>query len=278
MKRSTILNIAFLLAVAFGFAQENFKQSLNGIKKVEIETNTRVWVVIGSSNEIELSNGANCDGCEDSKKDYDNYNNNYNYNNDNDDEDDRAKGLTPIYSGGTDNTGFGMYMERDGDVLRLKDLKSWMQRGGFTVSLPRSVDLKLDCGSLGSAWVNGLSSDLEVNTSTGSIMLKDVTGPITAHSSTSTIDVVFSTVNQGAPISISSSTGHVDVSLPSNTNADVELKSTMGEVYSNFDLEVPREDGLRVVGGRRNIKGKLGSGGVKISLRSSTGNVYLRKN
>lgn len=276
MKRLIIIGITlFFMGTTIGVAQEDYRESLSGIKKVEVETNTTVYVKVGSANEIVFSKGAKCDGCED---DNDNYNyDNSNFNN-NDDEEDKSRGLKAIYAGGVDNTGFGLEVERDGDVMRIKDLKSFTQRSGFTITVPNSVDLNLDGGSLGSVHVENYSGELEVRTSTGAVRLKDVTGPITAHTSVGAIDVKFSSVNQNAPISISSSTSSVDVSLPANTRADVELRSTMGNVYSNFDLEIPREDGLKPISGNRKIKGKLNGGGVKISLRSSTGNVYLRKN
>ena len=267
--------VCVLLGVASGFAQEEFKQSLSGINKIELETNTMVNVKIGTSNEIIFENGATCNNCDhDNHYDY----NEHEYENDQDDEEERSKGLKAVYAGGVDNTGFGMQMDKDGDVMRLTDLKSFTQRRGFTITIPANIDLKLDCGSLGGARVEDFSKELEVKTSVGSIELVNVTGPITAHSSVGAIDVKFREVNQSSPISISSSTSPVDVSLPSNTKANIEMRSTMGSVYSNFDLEVPREDGLKAVGGQRKIKGELNGGGVNISLRSSTGNIYLRKN
>ena len=110
-----------------------------------------------------------------------------------------------------------------------------------------------------------------------SISLQDVTGPITAHSSTGAIEVDFSSVNQSSPITLNSSTGVVDVSLPANTKANLELSSTMGTIYTDFDLQKPAKDGMKVVGSTRKIESKLNSGGVKIVMRSSTGNIYLRK-
>jgi hypothetical protein len=51
----------------------------------------------------------------------------------------------------------------------------------------------------------------------------------------------------------------------------------MGTIYTDFDLEIPRKDGMKRIGAVRKIETKLNSGGVNISLRSSTGDVYLRK-
>ncbi len=269
MKRISITSIALLFTLMV-WGQKEYKVSLSGINKVVLETNTTVDVKIGSSGELILKNGTDCENCDDHGH----------YSDDGHEEngvDEKAKGLTALYAGGVDNTGFGMASERDGSTLKLKDLKPFTQRNGFTLVLPKNVDLTLDSGNLGSVNIENFSAELEIESNVGHIKLMNVTGPITANSSTGAIDVVFTSVNQSAPISLTTATGSIDVSLPTNTKADVEMRSTMGNVYSNFDLVPDREDGLKVVGAMRKIKGQLNNGGVDIRMVSSTGNIYLRK-
>ena len=263
MKRTAIIMILLGVLTQVSFAQGSFKKSLSGITKIQLETGTSVTVKTGTSNELVLEDDCgNCGENRSRKKAQTN---------------DRAKGLKPIYNTGEDNSGYGFEVEQRGDVLYIKDLVNWLKRSGLTLTIPSNIDLALDCGNLGGAKISGLNSEIEVNTNVGHITIIEVSGPITAHTATGTIEVVFSEVNQSSPISISSSTGVVDVSLPANTKANVELRSTMGSVYSNFDLEEPRKDGLKVVGANRKIKGQLNNGGVAIGLRSSTGSIYLRK-
>lgn len=273
MKRTTVFTIAFMLVGLLATAQKDFKKSLSGISRVEIETGTSVKIIKGTGSEIVIS-----DGCKDCGGDED-HNVEVSWEDENrggKSEDDRARGLKAVYATGEDNTGVGMFVETDGETLRVKDLKTFWKRKGLTITLPATVALNINTGSLGSATVSGWSSELEVNTSVGNIKLDNVTGPITAHSSTGAIDVIFGSVNQDAPISISSSTGVIDVTLPTSTKASVEMKSTMGTVYTNFDLVKPREDGLKALN-EKAISGDLNNGGVKISLKASTGNIYLRK-
>lgn len=266
MKKIVTLIVLFLVSNIATQAQENFKQSLSGIKHVKIDMDAKIKLVAGGSNEIVISE------TKDSEHDYD-----HDSDEDNQEKKDKMKGMKAVYSGGVDNTGFGLSVEKDGETLRIRDLKSWMQRGSVTITLPKTMNVILDCGNLGQADVEGFSSEIEVNTNVGHINLTNVTGPITAHTSTGTIRVKFSSVNQSSPISITSSTGDVDVTLPTSTKANLELNSTMGTIYTDFDLEIPREDGMKRIGAVRKIESKLNSGGVNISLRSSTGDVYLRK-
>ncbi|NMH87293.1 DUF4097 family beta strand repeat-containing protein [Flavivirga algicola] len=255
MKRTgIIINLMAFLSFVFSYAQEDYTKNLNGISKVYIETGTKVKITAGSSNVLKFNNIGH------------NKTNN-----------ERAEGLKAVYSGGADNTGFGFSMSQEGSVLRVKDLKSWMQRKDLQIELPKTIDIHIDCGNLGSVTFEGFSSEIEVNSTVGNITFNDVTGPITAHSETGTINVDFVNVNQSSPITVHSSTGSVDVSLPSNTKADLELRSTMGTVYTDFELKTDAPDGMKVVGANRKIESKLNGGGVNIVLRSSTGNVYLRK-
>lgn len=271
-----IINFIAVLCFMFTNAQEDYSKRLNGITKVKIETGTHVKIIAGTTNELKFTKYV----YDNDDHDHDNCDHEHNvecHDCEENNRDDRSKGLKAVYSGGVDNTGFGMSIEQEGTVLRIKDLKSWMQRSGLQIVLPKTMDIHLDCGNLGSAVLRGFSSEIEVNTNVGKIILKDVTGPITAHTSTGTIDVDFSSVSQSSPITMSSSTGIVDVSLPANTKADLELRSNMGTIYTDFDLQIPTNDGMKVVGSTQRIETKLNNGGVKIVLRSSTGNVYLRK-
>ncbi len=274
MKRTGIVLAFFIITTGVIRSQENYKHSLDGIKQVRIEANTVIKLIAGGDNQLVLSKYKGkeddnyyhdeCDSCP------------HGVSNSNKRKE-KAKGLKAIYPGGEDNTGFGVGIEKDGETLRIVDLKSFVHRHGLSFTIPRHIDVYIDCGNLGSAKVEGFSSEIEINTNVGYINLNKVTGPVTAHTNTGSIRVEFSTVNQKSPITISSSTGDVDVSLPNNTRANLELKSTMGTVYTDFDLVIPKKEGLKQVGSVRKIESSLNNGGVKIKLSSSTGDIYLRK-
>lgn len=273
MKRIVIISVFMLGIIHLATAQNQYKHSLSGIKKVTIEANATMNVEVANGNELILHRGKLCEGCDDNG----NYNDSPYAREQVQNKRDKSKGLKAIYATGVDNTGFGLQIDKDGEVLRIKDLKPITQRKDFTIRIPEGIKLEVNTSTLGSLNVTGLSSELEVTSNVGNIKLIDVTGPVTASTSTGAIDVIFTSVNQNAPISLTTATGDIDVSLPNDTKTNIEMKSTMGSVYSNFDLTPPREDGLKPVGGQRKIKGQLNGGGVKIKLSSSTGDIYLRK-
>ncbi|WP_299435297.1 DUF4097 family beta strand repeat-containing protein [uncultured Aquimarina sp.] len=246
--------IAIVLFITIGHiqAQGDYTQSLQGIKNVTIGSESGVKIKAHDKNELLIiGNGRKMP--------------------------EKAKGLKAVYAGGSDNTGFGVYVQKEGGTLIVRNLKN-MHSKTLEIFLPKSINIKVERSNLGSLVVNGFSSEIEATTNVGSMTFRDVTGPIVAKTATGEINIVFNKVSQNSPISLISATGAIDVSLPNNTSANLEMKTTMGEIFTDFDIKFPvPESGLKVVGGKRTIKTELNNGGVEISLRSSTGNIYLRK-
>lgn len=260
-----IFALLLLVSCVMNAQEKQFKYSLSGIEKVQIETNTATKVVVGTSSEIIIKES--------------NHNNDFEYDHyDNDDKKiDKKKGLTAIYAGGKDDTnGFGFSVVKEGNLLIIRDLKSQFQRSSIEITLPKNMNINIDSGNLGSIDIEGFTGEVEAESNVGAINMKNVTGPITAHTSVGPITVDFTTVSQKSPITISSSVSEIDVTLPGNTKANLELK-TGGTVYTNFDFPAPPKKGLPNVSGNKSINGTINNGGVKIQIKSSMGNIYLRK-
>lgn len=273
MRKITLL---LILCTTLAFAQKkSHKEPLSGIKKVSFKSNVQITIVAGTTNELvieEIARKKNNDHWDEIGEREEKWEDK-----DNKKKVDRKKGLRAIYPGGEDNTnGFGFSISRENGVLMVIDLKSHFQRKPIKITLPKTMNLSVDAGNLGGVSIDGFSSEVEVDTSVGKIDLKNVTGPITAHTSVGLITVDFSTVNQSSPISISSSVGEIDVTLPSNTKANLNLR-TNGTIYTNFDIKAQPKKGLKNVSGLRKVNKNINGGGVTIKLKSSMGNIYLRK-
>ncbi|MBQ4819959.1 DUF4097 family beta strand repeat-containing protein [Aquimarina sp. MMG016] len=250
--KNIVIAILLLIGVGNLNAQEDYVQSLQGVKKVKISSESGVEIKSHDKNEVLIVG--------DERK-----------------MPEKARGLKAVYAGGSDNTGFGVHVKREGETLTLINLKN-MHSSTLEVFLPKSVNITIEKSNLGSIEINGFSSEIEATTNVGNITFKDVTGPIVAKTATGEINVVFNKVSQSSPISLISATGAIDVSLPSNTPANLELKTAMGEIYTDFEIKFPsKDDNMKIVAGKRTIETELNNGGVEISLRSSTGNIYLRK-
>ncbi|WP_299669945.1 hypothetical protein [uncultured Polaribacter sp.] len=269
MKKIYIL-LLFVASIVSAQKKE-FKYSLAGVKKVVLESGTKIVLTAGNTAELVLT---------DNSKKHKEHENHRNHRNDEDYQKkkaDKRKGLTAVYPGGKDNTdGYGFSVSKEGNVLYITDLMSYYKRNGINLVLPKTMNISVNAGNLGSVSLEGFTGEVEVATNTGKIQMKNVTGPITANTSVGKIDIDFDKVSQTSPITISSSVSEIDVSIPANTKADLELR-TQGTVYTNFDFEAPKKKGLSNVSGNKSISSKLNNGGVKIYIKSSMGNIYLRK-
>lgn len=281
-----IILLLLLISGVITAQNKEYKHSLSGIKKVRFETNTKTKIVVGTTNSLILKNYKHshddCDNCDhdndhDDDHDHDNTYPLNKHHKKNKTKEDKRKGLTAIYPGGKDNTnGFGFSVTKEGNVLVVRDLKSHFQRHGIQLELPKDMNISVDTGNLGSIEIKGFTSEVEANTNVGRITMKDVTGPITAHSSVGPINIEFSKVSQSSPITVSSSVSEIDVAIPAATKANLEIK-TNGTVYTNFDIEIPTKKGMKNISGAKKIQSSINNGGVKIRLKSSMGNIYLRK-
>ncbi|SEC17033.1 Putative adhesin [Tenacibaculum sp. MAR_2009_124] len=279
MKKLSLLLSLFVLCVVQAQDKE-YTHSLKGVKKVQVTSNASIKVLASATKNLMMT----CikdPKCEECKEDHNHHNVGWSVRGERSErkqkKKDKRAGLTPIYPGGKDDTnGFGFSITKEGNTLIIEDLKSHLQSNNIQLEIPKNLDLSVDSGNLGSITIKGFSSEVEAESNVGAIHMTDVTGPITAHSSTGPINIDFIKVNQSSPITVSSSVGEIDVSLPSNTDANLDI-NTNGTVYTNFDLKQKAKKDLPQVSGNRKITSPINKGGVKIKLKSSLGNIYLRK-
>ena len=80
--------------------------------------------------------------------------------------------------------------------------------------------------------------------------------------------------------------GAIDVTLPSDTSAEIELDSGFGEIWTDFDAEplavAPvRErraaDGLLVIRSGQTGRVRIGDGGPIYSFKTLNGDIHVRK-
>lgn len=248
MKRFIIL-----LAVCMGVsahAQNTYTKSLSGVEWVKIESKSDIIVQTYDKNELMIKGSSSTSIAE------------------------RAKGLKLVGEGGSDNTDVGFYVVQDGNTLLVKNLR---KSEAAHIFLPASQKIAVKSTWSGDIEIDGFTGEIEADAKlNGSIDIRNANGPITANALNGNIDVIFDRVKQESPISIYTTNGAVDVTLPGNTPADLSMNSTNGDIYSNFDLTPVEKEGMRSISTRK-VKATINNGGVDISLKSTNGNIYLRK-
>ncbi len=79
-----------------------------------------------------------------------------------------------------------------------------------------------------------------------------------------------------ARMDINTISGFIDLSLPPNYNADLELSTITGGMYSDFDFNTEKTDGYYHYG-KNEISKQLNKGGTRIFLETISGDIYIRK-
>ncbi len=254
MKKLIILSIVFAFS-SFLQAQE-YKHSLSGIDWVKIESRAVIKIKTHSSNELLIE----------TKEKYKTP--------------ERAKGLKLVGENGTDNTDVGFYVITEGNNLIVRNLKKGHSHHGDAILyLPANQNISVTSTGTSSAdiFISGFKGEIEAESElNGDITINDISGPVTANALNGDIEISFSKVNQTSPITIYATNGAVDVKLPSSTPAELSIGTINGEIYTNFDLNSPKKGGLKPFSTQK-IKQSINGGGVPLNLKTTNGNIYLRK-
>lgn len=276
-------NILLVLALAVIFpaakAQNTFKTAFNnsGDNTIEISISIDEVEVVGSTgNEIIIESIGE---------------KNPNYKNPPKEEPrtdvpDRAKGLKPVGSMGTDNTGLGMAVEKTEKHVKISS-GARLSSDKFKITIPNKVKLIIhDMHPFGHAKYNYTISNMEdeitVHSMNSNFKLQEVKGPLVLNTINGNVETVYSAITTTKPISIVTVNGFVDLTIPAATKANLELQTINGEAYTDFDVK-PTEEGSKAIPNVGNLQmfhlnGMInGGGGVKININSVNGDIYLRK-
>ena len=96
--------------------------------------------------------------------------------------------------------------------------------------------------------------DLEIETISGDIEIKNVLGRM----------------------EIKTISGFIDLTMPEKHNADLELSTISGSMYSDLDFNTEKSNGYYHYG-KHDISKRLNNGGKRIFLETISGDIYLRK-
>ncbi|WP_192822873.1 DUF4097 family beta strand repeat-containing protein [Rufibacter sp. LB8] len=191
----------------------------------------------------------------------------------------RAEGLKPLYNTLEDNTGMGLSAVKENNTLTIT--KASRAGGRYIIRVPKnaSVQYKETNWTGGNLTMADLDGEIEVKLNNASATLNNVSGPVVANTTNGTLDVKFSSLDQSKPNAISTVNGKIDITLPANTKANFKLKSLMGEIYTDFDMNLKKEakSDLPMIGGGNNIDGKTNGGGVEMSIQTINSDIFIRK-
>lgn len=232
--------------------------------------------------------------------------------------DERAKGLMAINASGyTDNTGLGISVTENAQEIIVK-ASAKKPVGLIKIKVPQGLKISMLEGSnrifysnvnksdIGEIVLRNLKNEIEISVYNNKIKLENNTGPMNVKTVTGPIEAIFDGEIKG-PISLTSVTDYVDITLPSSTKANIEMATGAGKIYAarefniDFEKQEPRsvsysittdyptrlstdrtvKVGTQLSKDGTTITGKNGTGNqvkdVTITANSSTGGVITTK-
>jgi DUF4097 and DUF4098 domain-containing protein YvlB len=174
-------------------------------------------------------------------------------------------------------------VEKDNRVTVKAD--SWRRPVDLVIKVPRNFSLQIATVQNGDIVVDNVNGELDINNVNGDIRLTQIAGSALLNTVNGSMTAVFTAVTPNSPMAFSSVNGKIDVTLPAKVKANLKLKTDMGGIYSDFDMDVAQatkpvttsKGGVYRISQDNWTYGKLNGGGAEIMMKSLQGNIYVRK-
>jgi hypothetical protein len=124
----------------------------------------------------------------------------------------------------------------------------------------------------GSVLVHGVQGGGDLRSVNGDVQVTDSAGRFNAKTTNGNLTLQLRNVTSGAPMDIETVNGSVVLTLPSNTRANLNIQNMNGDFSS--ELPVSAATAPSNLGA---FRGKLGTGGGEISLRTINGAIHLAR-
>lgn len=196
----------------------------------------------------------------------------------------RAAGLKPISVSASDNTGIGLVVDKQEDYFAVLKISKNAQKMSYKFMVPNKVSLNIHDmhAEINTTYfVENLHGEIVIHALNSDVKMNKISGPVVANATNGNVEIKFSKLTPEHPNSILSVNGFVDVTLPKETAADLQLHSVNGEAYTDWEIDVDDEASaaVPVIANMNmfNIEGTINGGGIPISIQSVNGDIFLRK-
>lgn len=155
----------------------------------------------------------------------------------------------------------------------------------YEVKVPYNFSLKLSAENKGDIYVNNVSGSFEVSNENGSITLEEISGSVSADALNKDVTVKFKEVDPKAAMAFSNLNGDIDVTFPRELKADLKIKTDLGEVFTDFELKIPKEKAKKIKTGENKITvkaenwftGSVNGGGPEFLFKNYNGDIIIRQ-
>jgi len=123
----------------------------------------------------------------------------------------------------------------------------------------------------GKVTVRGVTGSVNASSTSGNVYVGEINGTVSGRSTSGNVEVEIAQLSGAGDMEFSSTSGNVNVKLPSNLDADVRMSTTSGRLKTDFPLTMEEPER----GPSRRATGRVGGGSRNLKLSSTSGNVSL---
>jgi hypothetical protein len=185
------------------------------------------------------------------------------------------------------NTASGLVIEEQDNRVRIKSQVS-NRALDLVVLVPTHTSLKLSVVNDGDIVVERVDGEIEVQNTNGAVTLTDVAGSVVAHALNDDLKVSMTRLD-AKPMSFSSLNGDIDVALPADAKVNVKMESGMGDIESDFAVEMLPSTATQKVEDKRGqggalrivvdkaMVGRINGGGPEMTFKNFNGDIRIRR-
>ncbi len=163
---------------------------------------------------------------------------------------------------------------------------SYAKKIDLHIKVPKNFSVKLSAVNDGEIIVDNVSGKHEVTNVNGNIKMKNISGSVIASNVNGVIVIKFDKITAGVPMAFTSMNGKIDLTVPSTTKANLKMKTQMGDIYTDFDLDITKsapivdkssKSGTYRVKVDQYFTAKLNGGGPEFRFKNFNGDIIIRK-
>jgi hypothetical protein len=162
---------------------------------------------------------------------------------------------------------------------------SWNQGLDLTIEVPSNVDLNVETYNSGDIEVDNINGEVVSENYNGKITLTNISGSAVASTYNGRITVTLNNVTPDTPMSFTTYNGTVDITMPTGTKGNLKLKSTRGDIYSGFDMQVSETKPIQKKDDSNGVykvylddwtRATINGGGPDFTMKNYNGDIYIR--
>ena len=125
----------------------------------------------------------------------------------------------------------------------------------------------------GNVTVKTFTGVVEAASTSGNVHVGEISGTVNARSVSGDVIVSINQLAGAQGMDFASTSGNVNVKLPGNLDANVEMSVLSGDLKTDFPLTIEKKE----TGPGQRATGVVGSGNRRLTMKSISGNVELRR-